>query len=133
MLNFVYVKVKLSSFLNKRNNMHTYGRVVGVYFYTSTPRRWEKQTPILIISTPESVRIWFRRGISQHFPRQPTRSFCTILTEQSLQLVPSSTLILWSSVMYKHKQPAFRITTLRDFVLEANVSPVMLGRGFADT
>jgi hypothetical protein len=129
-LNFVYVKVKLCLFLIKHNNMKIYGRAVEVHFHTSTPRRWEKQTPMLIISTPEPVRIWFRRGKSEHFPRLQTRSFCTIVTEQSRQLVPISTLILWSPVMYKHKQPAFRITTLRDCILEAKCITCYVGAGF---
>jgi hypothetical protein len=131
-LNFVNVKVKLSLFLIKYN-MKIYGTVVEVHFHTSTPHRWEKQPPMLLASTPESVWIRCRRGKSLHFPGQPTRSFCIILPEQSRQLVPSSTLILWSSVMYKHNQPAFRITALRDCILEAKLSPVLLGRGFADT
>jgi hypothetical protein len=43
-LNFVYVKVKLSSFLIK-HNMKIYGTVMEVHFHTSTLRRWEKQPP----------------------------------------------------------------------------------------
>jgi hypothetical protein len=130
-LNFGYVKVKLSLILIKNNVI--YGTVVEVHFHTSTPRRWEKQPPILLVSTSESVWIRCRRGKSLQFPGQPTRSFCTILTEQSRQLVPSSTLILWSSVMYEYNQLASRITTLRDCILEAELAPVVLGRGFADT
>jgi hypothetical protein len=60
------------------------------------------------------------------------RDVCTKARPLSF-LESSSTLILWSSVMYKHNQPAFRITALRDCALETELSPVMLGRGFADT
>ena len=130
-LNFVYVKVKLSLFVIK-HNMKIYGRAVELHFHTSTPPARRNNPPMLIVSTPGSVWIRCRRGKSLHFPGQQTRSFCTVLTEQCRQLVPSSTLILWSSVMYTHSQPAFRITTLRDCALEPELSPVMLGRGFAD-
>jgi len=51
-LNFVYVEVELCLFLIKHSNMKIYGRAVEVYFHNSTPRRWEKQTPMLLYFHP---------------------------------------------------------------------------------